>query len=79
MTHTELVEMAQKCAADARAANDKRIVADLWKMALEYQERAARLDGGRKPFVGEPPSLLTSAQIIRATWDPPPKTTVAQS
>lgn len=59
-THAELAEMAQMCAANARAIRDKRAIAELWKMALEYQEEAARLNGGRKPHIGPPPTLFSS-------------------
>jgi hypothetical protein len=58
MTHAELVEMAQLCAFNARATRDERACTELWKMAVEYQEQAAQLDGGRKPFIGAPPRSL---------------------
>jgi hypothetical protein len=58
MTHAELVDMAQVCALNARNMRDKDAVRELWIMALEYQERAARLDGGRKPYIGTPPAIF---------------------
>ena len=57
-TYAELVELARMCAFNARATLDPRVAAELWKMALEYQEKAARLDGGRKPDIGPPPEFL---------------------
>jgi hypothetical protein len=50
--------MAQMCAFNARATRDERVCTELWKMALEYQEKAALLEGGRKPFIGDPPRFL---------------------
>jgi hypothetical protein len=58
-THAELVAMAQMCAANARAMRGNWAVANLWKKALEYQEDAARLDGGRKPYIGPPPTSFS--------------------
>jgi hypothetical protein len=64
MTYTELVDMAQVCALNARTMRDKDAVRDLWTMALEYQERAARLDGGREPSIGPPPAVFDPARRI---------------
>ena len=58
MTHAELVDMAKMCAVNARATRDERACTELWRMALEYQQWAAQLDGGRMPFIGEPPRFL---------------------
>ena len=58
LTYKEVVELAKQCALNARLAITKEAAAELWKMAEEYQEEAAKLDGGRKPDIGElPPSL----------------------
>ena len=55
-TYAQLVELAKVCAFNARATLDRRTADELWKMAFEYQLRAAQLDNGRLPeILGEPP------------------------
>jgi hypothetical protein len=43
---SEAVELAKMCARNARAASEKRVARELWKMAQEYQAEAAKLDDG---------------------------------
>ena len=51
MTYTELVDMAQVCALNARTMRDRDAVRELWTMALEYQQRACVLQAeNRKRF-----------------------------
>ena len=57
-SHAELIELAQICAFNARAATDQRVAEELWKMALEYQTKAAEMDSGSKPDIGPPPDFL---------------------
>jgi hypothetical protein len=57
-SHAELVDLAQICAFNARAATDPRVAEELWKMALEYQTKAAKMDSGHKPDIGAPPDFL---------------------
>jgi len=52
MRYEEMAELAQICASNARIASNKDIAAILWKMAREYQEKAAELDGGKLPDIG---------------------------
>jgi hypothetical protein len=54
----EMIEMAELCARNARAANSRGVARTLWKMANEYAERAAKLDNGRMPEIDDPPALL---------------------
>ncbi len=56
MKHIQLVELARLCANQARAATAKDVAATLWRMAREYQGKAARLDSGNLPDIGEKPS-----------------------
>ncbi|GEM_PF-4184619 len=56
--HAELVELAQLCAFNARTTLDPRVAQELWRMALEYQERAAQADSGKRPDIGLPPEIL---------------------
>jgi len=46
------------CANQARATSAKDVTATLWRMAQEYQRKAARLDSGKLPDIGEKPSDL---------------------
>jgi hypothetical protein len=52
----QLVELARLCANQARATSAKDVAATLWRMAQEYQQKAARLDSGKLPDIGEKPS-----------------------
>jgi hypothetical protein len=56
MTHAELFDAARRHAALARinVITNKQAATDLWKMALDYQQRAGVL--GEKPTLGDPPS-----------------------
>jgi hypothetical protein len=47
LTYNEVIELAKQCALNARLAITKEAAAELWKMAKECQEEAAKLDGGR--------------------------------
>ena len=58
MKGEQLVELARLCANQARATSAKDVAATLWRMAQEYQRKAARLDSGKLPDIGEKPSDL---------------------
>ena len=53
-THSALVELAQICARQAHFTADREVARELWRMALEYQHKAAALDNGRLPDIGLP-------------------------
>jgi hypothetical protein len=57
-TFEDFAELARVCAAQARLTNSREVAHALWKMANDYQGRAARADSGRPPDIGEPPALL---------------------
>ena len=61
--YDELVELARIGAFNARNTLDPRVAAELWKMALEYQAKAAKLDSGRSPDVGPPPYVLREQKM----------------
>jgi hypothetical protein len=56
--YADLLEMAKICARHAREVSGKGVASELWKLARDYQERAAQLDGGTLPDIGEPPSTI---------------------
>jgi hypothetical protein len=55
LTYDELVELAKLCAHNARIATSREVVDELWRMAKEYQARAANVDGGTVPEIGDDP------------------------
>ena len=56
-TFEDFAELARVCAAQARLTNSREVAHALWKMANDYQERAAQLDSGQLPDVGDPPAF----------------------
>jgi hypothetical protein len=48
-TYSALVELARICASQARFTVDREVARELWRMALEYQYKAAALDNGKLP------------------------------
>lgn len=52
-----LIDLARICAAQSRLATSRDVAHVLWRLATDYVERAARLDG-RRPDIGDPPALL---------------------
>jgi hypothetical protein len=58
MKREQLVELARLCHNQARATSAKDVAATLWSMAQGYQQKAARLDSGKLPDIGEKPSDL---------------------
>ena len=57
-TFEDFAELARVCAAQARLTNSRDIAQALWKMANDYQERAAQRDSGQLPDIGAPLALL---------------------
>jgi hypothetical protein len=51
--YRDLVELARICAYQARVTKDRNVAAELQRMANEYKQRAAELDNGRIPDLGE--------------------------
>ena len=54
-TFSEVLELAMMSARNARCASTKQVARELWKIAQEYQAKAAELDNGRLPDLGDPP------------------------
>ena len=57
-TYKELVDLAASCANSARFATSPAVAYQFWQMALDYQESAAKLNGGEPPAIGEPPIVV---------------------
>jgi hypothetical protein len=60
-TSDDFVEWAKLCAAQARLTNSRDVAHALWKMAKDYQQRAAQANSGQLPDIGEAPALLKCA------------------
>jgi hypothetical protein len=57
-TYDDLAELARICARYARKATGSKVVAaELWRMATEYQARAAQVDSGKMLDIGSSPEL----------------------
>jgi hypothetical protein len=56
-TYEHFVELAHTCAKNAHLATMPEVARELWKMAQEYQRRAAALDSGELPDIGPAPSF----------------------
>jgi|HubBroStandDraft_4_1064222.scaffolds.fasta_scaffold1372511_1 hypothetical protein len=52
-TYDQLVEIARICLRQARMAGAAEVVKELRRMAWEYREKAAKLNGGKLPDLGE--------------------------
>lgn len=56
----DLAELARLCAQNAHIAHSREAGTELWKMAHEYQEKAAKLNGGTLPDIGKPPPWIVN-------------------
>jgi hypothetical protein len=52
-TYDDLVKLARTCARQAKEMTNPSVSAELMRMAKHYQLRAAELDGGKLPDIGE--------------------------
>jgi hypothetical protein len=59
-THRELVELTVTCAQRSRITMARDVSEELWEMAKSYQRRAAALDEGKLPNIGDPPPNWTA-------------------
>ncbi len=55
LTYDELVELARLCARNSRIATSREVADELWRMAKEYQDQAAKL--GEFPEIGDRPPV----------------------
>jgi hypothetical protein len=50
-TYEQIVAFARDCIRHSRTATSKEVSEELLRLAKQYQERAAKLDGGKLPKV----------------------------
>ena len=48
-TYSVLLELARKFASQARVTTDREVARELWRMAIQYQDKAAALNNGKFP------------------------------
>ncbi len=60
LTYDELVELARLCARNSRIATSREVADELWRMAKEYQDQAAKL--GELPEIGNRPAVWSRPQ-----------------
>ena len=59
-TYKELVDLATSCANSARLTTSPEVASQLWRMAMDYQEKAAKLNDGKLPNIGDPPIVIVT-------------------
>ena len=59
-TYKELVDLAISCADTSRLTTSPEVASQLWRMATDYQEKAAKLDDGKLPNIGDPPIVVVT-------------------
>jgi hypothetical protein len=78
-TYGDLVELAWICLKQAREAKNAFVSAELRHMAKGYQVRAATMDHGRLPDIGEEPPQSAGrlwSQSANRVGAPAPKITL---
>src|ERR1700751_3148377 len=77
-SYAEFLEQAWLCAYYARTSQHDGVAEELWRTAQQYQRRAADLNGGIAPDMGEPPSGAginfqdregRIREVARALWE----------
>lgn len=82
-SYEDFSEQAWLCAYYARTSRNDRVAEELWRTAEEYQRRAAALNDGVAPDIGEPPFAQNAStagirspdrekqirDIARAIWE----------
>jgi hypothetical protein len=59
LTYEDLVDLARLCVRNARITTNREVADELWRMAKEYQAKAATL--GDVPDIGDEPPLGNAA------------------
>lgn len=64
LSYADALDLARLCAKNARATQDRRVARELWQLAGEYLDRAAALDGGRRPDIGPKPDFMSKSNVV---------------
>lgn len=63
LTFAELDEIAGVLAMQSHVTARKQVARELWRLAQDYQVRAATLDGGKLPHIGDPPVIFATVNV----------------
>jgi hypothetical protein len=58
LTVVDLVEIAKVLAMQSQVTASKDVSRELWRLARDYQVKAAALAGGSLPDIGDAPAIL---------------------
>jgi hypothetical protein len=59
-TFKELVDLAKSCANIARRTINPEIAIYFWRLAMDYQVKAAKLNDGKPPDIGDLPIVVVA-------------------
>ena len=59
-TFKELVGVAKSCANIARLTANAEVANYFWRLAMDYQAKAARLNDGKLPDIGDLPIVIVA-------------------
>jgi len=59
-TYEEAANLARFCANQARLATVQTLADEMWRLALEYQQEAAKLDNENPPRIGARPAKFSN-------------------
>ena len=59
-TFKELVDRAKSCANIARLTINPEVANYFWRLAMAYQEKAAKLNEGKLPDIGDLPIVVVA-------------------
>lgn len=76
-TYNDLIELARICIRQAKSAADPTVKEEFMKLAHEYQSRAAKLDSGILPDIGDeapdaahPPPVSEASHVAQQQQQP---------
>ena len=59
-TYNELIDLAKSCANIARLTINPEVANYFWRVAMDYQEKAAKLNDGKLPDIGDLPIVVVA-------------------
>jgi hypothetical protein len=57
-TYQEFVDLATSCANSTRLTTSSEVASQLWRIAMDYQEKAAKLNDSKLPNIDDPPIVV---------------------
>jgi hypothetical protein len=59
----ELDEIARVLAVQSHVTANAQVARELWRLAQDYRVKAGALDGGKLPYIGDPPLILAPKNV----------------